>query len=405
MQITFIRHAETTGNLAGVWQGHGDSPLTDRGRSQAAALGGRAAVGEFDRVVSSDLGRVLETARLAGLEPEADPIWREISLGDWEGLTSTEIAERYPDELAALRGGEDVSLLGGESTSELGERVDAAVAGIREQAGDDEHVAVLTHGGFIQTVVARHLGLPGRPRPVVLGRLGNTSLTTLEYGDGVTMRVFNDAGHAGGPDRPDPPGTLVALVRHGETEGNIEGRWQGLTDGALTVRGREQAARLAASFDGLDHVYSSHLQRARDTAAALAAASGTGLTVRPDLHELHFGEWENLTPEEMRSGWKDEWEAIYVHDRDEPRGLTGETADALGRRIAGAMAEIAAAHPGGSVGAVTHGGAIRAYAAHVVGLPFDNRSHLALPGNTEVTQVALAPGGPILASYNTRPGR
>ncbi|NIR34946.1 MAG: hypothetical protein GWN07_02520, partial [Actinobacteria bacterium] len=70
-----------------VWQGHGDSALTARGRKQASDLGRRLAGSRFDRVVASDLGRVLETSALAGLEPEKDPAWREVSLGDWEGLT------------------------------------------------------------------------------------------------------------------------------------------------------------------------------------------------------------------------------------------------------------------------------------------------------------------------------
>ncbi|MBU1225656.1 MAG: histidine phosphatase family protein [Actinobacteria bacterium] len=54
---------------------------------------------------------------------------------------------------------------------------------------------------------------------------------------------------------------------------------------------------------------------------------------------------------------------------------------------------------------VTHGGAIRAYAADLVGLSFDNRSHLALPGNTEVSHIRVAAHGPVLSSYNMRPGR
>jgi broad specificity phosphatase PhoE len=56
------------------------------------------------------------------------------------------------------------------------------------------------------------------------------------------------------------------------------------------------------------------------------------------------------------------------------------------------------------VAAVTHGGSIRAYAAGVVGLGFDNRSHLALPGNTEVSHFRITGEGTVLAAYNMRPG-
>jgi len=405
MQITFIRHAETIGNLSHVWQGHGDSPLTERGRRQAGDLGGRPSLADFDLVVASDLGRVQETAQLAGLEPEVDPAWREIHLGRWEGLTSTEIAERYPDELAALRSGEDVALGGGESSSELRERTEAAIGAIVDRTDPGDRVAVLTHGGVIQSVIGRHLGISGSPRPWPVDRLSNTSMTTFEFGDQRVLRVLNDASHTDTTGHPDETGQVVALVRHGETYGNLDGRWQGITDGALTETGLAQAADLATAYNGLDHVYASDLQRAKDTAAALAAASGTGVTVREDLHELDFGEWEDLTPAQMREQWPDEWAAVYVHDQDLPRGITGETAEAMGLRIARAVEEMAAAHPGARVAAVTHGGAIRAYAADLIGLPFDNRSHLAIAGNTGVSHIRMAGHGPVLSSYNMRPGR
>src|SRR5262249_56004480 len=65
--------------------------------------------------------------------------------------------------------------------------------------------------------------------------------------------------------------TMLLLVRHGETDWNREGRWQGQSDTPLNDVGREQAARLAAELDGVDVVYSSDLARARQTADILAA--------------------------------------------------------------------------------------------------------------------------------------
>ncbi|MBU1225655.1 MAG: histidine phosphatase family protein [Actinobacteria bacterium] len=337
MQITFIRHAETISNSSHVWQGHRDSPLSERGRLQAAALGRRPSLGSFDLVVASDLGRVQETAHLAGLEPEVDSAWREIHLGRWEGLTSAEIGARYPDDMAALRGGEDIPLGGGESSSALVERIEAAIAAIADRTDPGDRVAVLTHGGVIQSVVAGHLGLRGRPRPWPIDRLVNTSMTTLEYAGRPILRVFNDASHTEAARHPDETGSLVALVRHGETLANVEGRWQGVTDGALTEEGLAQAARLAAVYDGFGHVYASCLQRARDTAAALAAARGVGVAIRGDLHELDFGKWEDLTPEQVQEQSPEAWAAVYVHHRDLPRGAIGETAAAAGRRIAAAV--------------------------------------------------------------------
>jgi broad specificity phosphatase PhoE len=218
------------------------------------------------------------------------------------------------------------------------------------------------------------------------------------------MRVFNDATHTAADRHPDEEGTVVALIRHGETLANLAGRWHGITDGPLSETGIEQAAALAAAYDGVAHVYSSHLVRARETAAALAGAAGIPVGVRDDLHEIDFGSWEDHTPEEIRTRHPDDWRAVYEDHRDLPRGGTGETAAGAGARMARAIGQIAAAHPGERIAVVTHGGAIRAFAADVVGLGFDNRSHLALPGNTEVGHFRMTENGPVMSSYNTRPG-
>ncbi len=404
MQITFIRHGETTGNATHVWQGQGDSPLSPQGRRQAAGLGARPSMAGFDLVVSSDLGRVMETARLAGLHPEPDPVWREMGIGSWEGFTRSELDDRFPDGVAALRRGEDVTVHGGETWTEFGQRVDAAVASLIDRCDPGDQVAVITHGGVIHSLVSGHLGLRSRPRPRPIDNLRNTSLTIFEFGDSPCITVFNDATHTPEVTHPDEAGPVVALIRHGETIANLEGRWHGITDGPLSDRGVEQAAALAAAYDGVAHVYTSHLVRAMDTGRALADAAGVGRTVRDDLHEIDFGAWEGLTPQQVAERFPEEWQAIFVDGEDLPRGGTGETMDGVGRRIGTAIEEMAAAHPDARVAAVTHGGAIRAYAAGIVGLDFTNRSHLGLPGNTEVTHVRVAAHGPVLVGYNMRPG-
>ena len=320
------------------------------------------------------------------------------------GVHSRRTVRPLPDGVAALRRGEDVSAHGGETWTEFGERVDAAVASLIDRCDPGDRVAVITHGGVIHSLVAGHLGLRNRPRPRPIDSIRNTSLTTFEFGDESCIRVFNDATHTPFVTNPDEDGPVVALIRHGETVANLEGRWHGITDGPLSGHGVEQAAALAARYDGVSHVYTSHLVRAMETGRALAEATGVNRTVRDDLHEIDFGAWEGLTPQEVAERFPDEWQAIFVDGVDLPRGDSGETMDGVGRRIGNAVLEIAAAHPGARVAAVSHGGAIRAYAAGIVGLDFTNRSHLALPGNTELAHVRVAAHGPVLSGYNLRPG-
>src|SRR5512146_1975470 len=99
--------------------------------------------------------------------------------------------------------------------------------------------------------------------------------------------------------RPQPRPAFVRLIlaRHGEASGNREMRYLGRTDAPLTERGEAQARQLAAALSGfpIATVYSSPLQRAERTAAAIAEMLGLPVVPRDDLREQDFGTWENRT--------------------------------------------------------------------------------------------------------------
>ena len=103
LEICFVRHAQSVSNAAGVWQGQGDSPLSELGRSQVAALRDAISGDDYDLVLSSDLSRAADTAEALGAPVEHDPRWREIDVGRWEGLTMEQVVERFPEQIAALR--------------------------------------------------------------------------------------------------------------------------------------------------------------------------------------------------------------------------------------------------------------------------------------------------------------
>jgi len=402
-QLFLIRHGETPANVAGRWQGHGDDGLTDRGLAQAGSLGARLEHLSFDLVVSSDLDRAATTAAaVAGRAPVLDPAWREMDLGRWEGLAFEEVRRRRPVEAEAIRHDPDATYGGGETWRRLCSRIDAAAAGVIDQLGEGQRALVVTHGGAIQAFLAAVVGFPngGRPWPVDFVR--NTALTVIEIeGDLRRALVISDARHIEAVPSPDEQGAVIALVRHGETEANLTGVWQGNSEGTLTGRGLEQGAELAAWYDSVDHVYTSPLRRARMTADAFAAVNGLPVTEHPDLHEIAFGSWEGLTPSEIRRRHPEQWQAVYEEGRDEPRGTTGETFAGARARLGAALEQIAAAHRGGRVAVVTHGGVIRSYVGGVVGLGHPDRGRLGLPANTSVSHVRVRPHrGAVLVDYN-----
>ncbi len=162
--------------------------------------------------------------------------------------------------------------------------------------------------------------------------------------------------------------TTLLLVRHGETEWNRNGRWQGHADVPLSDDGRDQARRLARRLklevERIDHVYASDLGRAFETAEIVAA--DLGLPVHPliELREIHIGSWSGLTSDEIRSQFPLEWRLHETGD-DFRRGGDGETMADFRSRVGRAAEELVRRHPGERLLLVTHGGAIRALLYYV----------------------------------------
>jgi broad specificity phosphatase PhoE len=164
----------------------------------------------------------------------------------------------------------------------------------------------------------------------------------------------------------------LLLLRHGETVWNRERRYQGWTDTPLSPEGLVQAE--AAARELKEHafaaVYASPLQRARDTAAAIAAPHGLEVETDPAFKELGFGQWEGLTLDEARAGFPtlyDGW-ATTPHLVSPPGGES--LAQARDRVLAG-LERLRAGHPDEIVCLVAHGIPVRILILEVLGLGLD----------------------------------
>jgi broad specificity phosphatase PhoE len=151
--------------------------------------------------------------------------------------------------------------------------------------------------------------------------------------------------------------TTILLARHGETDWNVEGRVQGHTDRPLNDTGVAQARALAdeLAHEQVDAVYSSDLDRALDTARAVAEPRGIPVVPVPELREKDFGTWEGLLDEEILER--------FPQAHNGPWG-DAETPDELEERVLAALREIAERHPGERVLVVSHGGPLRAVLRH-----------------------------------------
>src|SRR5580700_9863499 len=157
------------------------------------------------------------------------------------------------------------------------------------------------------------------------------------------------------------PSTRIVLVRHGETDDNRNFVFQGQTGLGLNAHGRDQAARLAARLVRAARrpaaIYTSDLDRARETAEILGRALGLEPALDADLREVFLGAWQGLTGAEVTARFPEEW-AAFRRGEDLKRG-GGESYAELGERVAGAIDRAAAAHPGEAVLVVSHGAAIK----------------------------------------------
>src|SRR5215468_67187 len=164
----------------------------------------------------------------------------------------------------------------------------------------------------------------------------------------------------------------VLLLRHAETAWNRERRYQGWTDTPLSAAGLQQAE--AAARELKEHpfvaVYSSPLQRARETAALIASAHGLEVVTDPAFKELGFGEWEGLTLDEARGrdavlyeGW-----AKTPHLVSPPGA---ETLDQVRERVRGGLERLRARHHDQVVCVVAHGIPVRILILEALGLGLD----------------------------------
>ena len=153
----FVRHGESEGNAARVFTGQTDSPLTERGRQQAAAVADELAKVKFDRIISSDLSRTRDTAEVIakrhGLSVEVVPALREINVGDRTGKTF--------DETRGLPNWSDDGFVvwpGGESLDQVLARTLGAIDRLtRESPG--KTILVVGHGGVNRIVLSHFLGI------------------------------------------------------------------------------------------------------------------------------------------------------------------------------------------------------------------------------------------------------
>lgn len=202
LEIFLVRHGETEWNAEHRVQGWRGSPLTPRGRAQAAAAGRALAAGNVEAVYTSPLERAVETARIVagalGLpEPAVIDELREIGLGPWEGMLFDEVKRRWPAEHRAWR--EDARrppFEGMETAVALEARARAALEFLVAKHASGAIAAVL-HGGVGSAILDVVLGIEVRSAWHLL--MNNGGISSIHSDDGrLSLRTYNVVSHLEG---------------------------------------------------------------------------------------------------------------------------------------------------------------------------------------------------------------
>jgi len=177
--------------------------------------------------------------------------------------------------------------------------------------------------------------------------------------------------------------TELWIVRHGQTDWNVQGRYQGQADQPLNAVGLAQASAAAAKLQGrrFAAIYSSDLQRARVTAEVIAAALGMPVLVDRRLREVNQGEWEGMLTADIQARYAEAW-AARQQDRLHAAPPGGESLAQVAARVLAGVDEIARRHTGAAVVVVSHGLALGVVRCAAAGAPL-TEAFQRIPDNAE----------------------
>jgi broad specificity phosphatase PhoE len=194
--------------------------------------------------------------------------------------------------------------------------------------------------------------------------------------------------------------TTVLLVRHGQTESNVNGYFMGWLNEDINEVGYTQARRLSSRLASLPiaSVYTSPLKRTYNTAAIIAEPHHLELSVSDDLIEIKQGDWEGLHVDEISQGWPELWR----QSRTDPSDVTmpnGESFQQVTERAASAFGTIVASNPGKQVVIVAHEVVVKVIISHVLGASNSIYRRFEI-GNASLSTIRVLDGKPRLIALN-----
>jgi len=324
IRLVLVRHGLSSYNEKGLIQGRtDDSYLTEKGYEQAFKSGKALSDIIFGEIYSSPLVRAVETAKTiqTKLKGENNIIYDknllEVDLSSWSGLNINEIKNKYPDKYLLWKNDpENLALESKDNLTyhpikELYCQANEFIKNILKinQEKKETNILVIGHNAILRCLI---LSLIGRPkkcfRKIKLDNASFSILNILKQGDSYKTQIecLNQTSHLN-KKIPDQIGdSRIFLVRHGETNWNKEGRFQGQINVPLNNNGRDQAEKASKYLDEIkfNKAFSSSMDRPYETAKIiLQNKSDIEITKIEKLVEISHGLWEGKLENEINEKW------------------------------------------------------------------------------------------------------
>ena len=334
LRLIFVRHGLSSFNKEGRIQGRNDlSTLTEEGKLQAEEAGKIISSIPIDAIYSSPLQRASETTKIiinqhqSKLQATYTDDLLEVDLGPWSGLTKNELKSLYPEKLTIWEKEPKELLINREDGTkfqpikELLFQAENFLKSLSKTYSDsNKTILIVAHNAILRCLVLKLINEPSKGFRRL--KLDNTSISifNIEFNNWkdrqVQIECLNNIAHLQ-PSIPKKSSTKrIILVRHGETDWNKQGRFQGQIDIPLNQNGKAQA-QAASEFlktISIQKAFSSSLSRPRETAQIiLKEHPGIDISLKDNLKEIGHGKWEGKLESEIKSDWPDlleEWKTL-----------------------------------------------------------------------------------------------
>ena len=324
LRLIFVRHGLSSFNKEGRIQGRNDlSTLTEEGKLQAEEAGKIISSIPIDAIYSSPLQRASETTKIiinqhqSKLQATYTDDLLEVDLGPWSGLTKNELKSLYPEKLTIWEKEPKELLINREDGTkfqpikELLFQAENFLKSLSKTYSDsNKTILIVAHNAILRCLVLKLINEPSKGFRRL--KLDNTSISifNIEFNNWkdrqVQIECLNNIAHLQPSIPKKSSKKRIILVRHGETDWNKQGRFQGQIDIPLNQNGKAQA-KAASEFlktISIQKAFSSSLSRPRETAQIiLKEHPGIDISLKNNLKEIGHGKWEGKLESEIKSDW------------------------------------------------------------------------------------------------------